>query len=543
MADDFYKLYCEEVEKNEKLVKENKYLKGRVRSLSSQLDYLMENQDKIIERKVNKQVDKITDAFENKITTMQKKIDNLNSILNNDSTNSGLPTSKTPLNKKKHIPNSREKTDNKKGGQLNHKKHKLERFDDDDITDYVDHKVGSCPKCGSPMKPGNVFAMKDECDFQIVVRRIRHRFIESICPECGNKERIAIPKELKEENQYGVGVQNLILTLLNEGYVSMNRTNEMIAGLTEGQISLSNGYIAKLQKRLSDSLGGFIQELKKEVIRLPIVHWDDTVISINKKNACLRFYGDDKIAYYTAHAQKNKQGLDEDQILASLSKEKIVMHDHNKVNYNEEYHFANVECCVHLLRDLKKVVDRLGHEWAKDLIELLLRENHNRNVGNYIDADYIALQYDTIIAQGEMENLEDEDKYYASDEKNLLKRLKEYKENYLMWTLNKEIPFSNNVSERSLRSSKTKMKVSGQFENINSARNYANIKSYLETGKRHGYHVSELIKRALGESYITIAEMKLHDAGVCQEKCVSFFISFFTSVNLFCYLQIYHHHF
>ncbi|MEI3147857.1 MAG: hypothetical protein V8T10_07970 [Merdibacter sp.] len=33
MADDFYKLYCEEVEKNEKLVKENKYLKGRVRSL------------------------------------------------------------------------------------------------------------------------------------------------------------------------------------------------------------------------------------------------------------------------------------------------------------------------------------------------------------------------------------------------------------------------------------------------------------------------------------------------------------------------------
>ena len=512
MADDFYKLYCEEVEKNEKLVKENKYLKGRVRSLSSQLDYLMENQDKIIERKVNKQVDKITDAFENKITTMQKKIDNLNSILNNDSTNSGLPTSKTPLNKKKHIPNSREKTDNKKGGRLNHNKHKLERFNDDDITDYMDHKVGSCPKCGSPMKPGNVFAMKDECDFQIVVRRIRHRFIESICPECGNKERIAIPKELKEENQYGVGVQNLILTLLNEGYVSMNRTNEMITGLTEGQISLSNGYIAKLQKRLSDSLGGFIQELKKEVIRLPIVHWDDTVISINKKNACLRFYGDDKIAYYTAHAQKNKQGLDEDQILASLSKEKIVMHDHNKVNYNEEYHFANVECCVHLLRDLKKVVDHLGHEWAKDLIELLLRENHNRNVGNYIDADYIALQYDTIIAQGEMENLEDEDKYYASDEKNLLKRLKEYKENYLMWTLNKEIPFSNNVSERSLRSSKTKMKVSGQFENINSARNYANIKSYLETGKRHGYHVSELIKRALGERYITIAEMKLHDA-------------------------------
>ena len=262
---------------------------------------------------------------------------------------------------------------------------------------------------------------------------------------------------------------------------------------------------------MSDSLDGFVQEIKKEVIQLPIVHWDDTVISINKKNACLRFYGNEKIAYYTAHLQKNKEGLDEDQILLSLSEEAIVMHDHNKVNYNEEYNFTNVECCVHLLRDLKKVVDNLGHEWAKELIELLLRENHNRNVGNYIDADYIAIQYDTILAQGGMENLEDEKKYYAEEEKTLLKRLKKYKENYLMWTLNEEIPFSNNISERSLRSSKTKMKVSGQFENITSARNYAKIKSYLETGKRHGYHVSELIKRALQGKYITLSEMKQHD--------------------------------
>ena len=45
MADDFYKLYCEEVAKNEKLMKENKYLKIRVCSLSNQVDYLMDNQD------------------------------------------------------------------------------------------------------------------------------------------------------------------------------------------------------------------------------------------------------------------------------------------------------------------------------------------------------------------------------------------------------------------------------------------------------------------------------------------------------------------
>lgn len=66
-----------------------------------------------------------------------------------------------------------------------------------------------------------------------------------------------------------------------------------------------------------------------------------------------------------------------------------------------------------------------------------------------------------------------------------MRQLKEYKENYLMWALNEEIPFSNNVSERSLRNSKTKMKISGQFKNLTSARNYAKIKSYLETRKQY----------------------------------------------------------
>ena len=41
--------------------------------------------------------------------------------LNIDGTNSGIPTSQTPINKKKVIPNSRKKTDNKIGGQINHR--------------------------------------------------------------------------------------------------------------------------------------------------------------------------------------------------------------------------------------------------------------------------------------------------------------------------------------------------------------------------------------------------------------------------------------
>ena len=82
---------------------------------------------------------------------------------------------------------------------------------------------------------------------------------------------------------------------------------------------------------------------------------------------------------YKAHPKKDKDGLDEDGVLNVLAKETVVVHDHNKVNYNEEYKFTNAECNRHLITDLKKVIDNLDHKWAKKLIELLTKMNNKRN--------------------------------------------------------------------------------------------------------------------------------------------------------------------
>lgn len=51
--------------------------------------------------------------------------------------------------------------------------------------------------------------------------------------------------------------KSLALILTNEGYVSMKRTKEIISGITGHEINMSEGYIAKIQKRLASKLGGF----------------------------------------------------------------------------------------------------------------------------------------------------------------------------------------------------------------------------------------------------------------------------------------------
>lgn len=186
--------------------------------------------------------------------------------------------------------------------------------------------------------------------------------------------------------------------------------------------------------------------------------------------------------------------MDNDNILKLLPDTTTVVHDHNKVNYNKDYSFENAECNVHLLRDLKKFQDNLGHKWAENLAKLLTDTNRQRDelidngVSKFDSATLSKFfdEFNSIMLEAYRENAEANSKYYASDEKALILRILDYKNEYLAWVVNFDIPFTNNLSERSLRGIKSKMKISGQFQNVKTASFYANIKSYLETCYRNG---------------------------------------------------------
>lgn len=94
-------------------------------------------------------------------------------------------------------------------------------------------------------------------------------------------------------------------------------------------------------------------------------------------------------------------------------------------------------------------------------------------------------EFDQIMLQAIDENQKDYSKYYGKDEQTFILRILNYKDNYLAWVVNFDLPFSNNLSERSLRGVKSKMKIAGQFQNEESTKHYAAIKSYIETCYRN----------------------------------------------------------
>ena len=504
-----YKDYEKLQDKYTKIKLENKHLILRVLVAED-----AERRLKKVEQKQNTKIDKMTDE----IKKLKKEIERLKAIVNLDGTTSGISTSKTPMGKKKIIPNFAHNTGGKKGREFGHKKDKLEKVSEEKINEHVKHELKKCPNCDKcELIPTGEIIKKQVKDYKIIVNYTEHEFIEYKCSCCEKTVHAPIPNHLKEEMQYGSNVKSIALTLSNVGNVSLNKIRRMLNGLSMEEIDPCEGYLVKLQKNASKRLTNFIEELHKACITSKLLYWDDTVIIIDKHQSCMRYYGNDFLCLFKAHEKKNKEGLDQDKILSLLDKNTVVEHDHNKVNYNPEYEFINAECCQHLLRDLKKVEMNLPNRtWCKEMIELFQEYDHKRKelIQKGIDRfdndeinDFI-LNIDTNLLKGLEENENDPNPYYAKNELTLIWRIMEYRDNYIYWIFDFNIPFTNNLSERNLRGVKTKMKISGQFQNIERARDYANIRSYIETCRLYGVNEYQSLTRLVEDNPYTFIELQ-----------------------------------
>ena len=497
MYDDFSK---------HELQEENEALKKEIAALRKEND----SKDKEISR-----LTEDSNESSAKIDALSDKICHLQAKLNNDSSNSGIPTSKTPIDKNKIIPNSREKSSKPKGGQPGHKKHTLAAIPEEDVTETEDHFMdAACPHCGGELEEIG-FDEKDELDYEVRIIKRRHRFHKYHCTDCGKELRTSIPLRLKEKCQYGPYLQAMILSFLDLGFVSTNRTKKLLTGFFSGQLNPCEAYIIGMQKKAGKRLTAFNESVKSKLTTESIVYWDDTVASINKTRGCIRFYGTENLALYTAHSAKDRAGIDEDGVLASLGKNIYVMHDHVTMNYNPDFVFINIECNQHLQRDLQKLAETSGHEWASEFKTLISTTIHDRNQKMRAGKDAFSSEYvqgfnakiDKLLEKGDKAYAEDQCRYYSDDERRLLARIKKYRKNYFMWVTDFRLPTTNNLSERSLRFTKIHEKVSGQFESVEYAKLFASIRTYIETCARNGINEFEALLRLMQDNPFTLSEV------------------------------------
>jgi transposase-like protein len=269
------------------------------------------------------------------------------------------------------------------------------------------------------------------------------------------------------------------------------------------------------EKRLAKKCEPIVEKIKDILIRSNVLHVDESGLRINGKLNWIHTVCDEENTLYMTHKKRGKETADDMGVLSYFIG--TLIHDHLK-SYYKYTAMDHGECNAHILRYLKGIIDIFKREEAERLIELLIEANNAKKAailkgiqsfseeeiakyeGKYLDLlnNWKAKYFADIKSP--------KDAKYRNDERCLLERMIEYKDEHLKFIKDFTVPFDNNLAERSLRMIKAKCKISGGFRSDKGAEAFSTFRSVIGTVKKRGKNVFKTIKSVFHNQQIVLTE-------------------------------------
>jgi hypothetical protein len=489
-----YRQLTEETEKAERLEGENRQLRSenrrlckKVESLEERLDIMAAELDARIEAAINKAVT----PLHQQIQKANDEIARLKASKEKDSGNSSKPPSSNGFKK---IPNSREPSSRKTGGQPGQKGHGLSI--PKDLEEIV--KAGKVKHEVKDETEGAKEYVSDwEIDLIIVPVYMERRRATGAPPTV----------------RYGAGIQSLAVYLQNVGLLSLERLAEFFRVVTEGLVTPSEATLVQFSQTAASRINQ--EPLVIDLLDGSVLHTDETPVRTTQRiglgqdapekaerttlNAYIRTYSNATTTLLTANAHKDDEGVKHDNILTRFFG--IVSHDHESKFYN--YGTRHAACGEHLSRALKGMNDLCMLPWAGRVRAFLLEMNGHKSKDQaqkntacdpLILTQYEA-HYDELLAEGAALLSQMRKKTLGYVElRRMVKRLKTHKDAYMLFMRDYKAPFTNNQAERDLRHCKTKQKVSGCYRSWKGLLDYCKIRSLTDTTRKRGGDVLAVLR-------------------------------------------------
>ena len=244
----------------------------------------------------------------------------------------------------------------------------------------------------------------------------------------------------------------------------------------------------------------------------PLVNADESGLRVAGKLHWLHIAANERLTWYGVHAKRGLEAIEAHGILPKRIG--VLVHD-CWAPYWRLDESVHALCNAHLLRELLYVKEITGPAWPESMMTFLLNANElceaARQKQIVFDADGITAfrtLYDAIVREGEQLNPEASTQAGSSCRTkqsiahNLLRRFRLYADSILLFIRDLTVPFINNMAERAVRMPKVKQKISGCFRTLVGANNFCVIRSCLDTLRKQGHGMLEVLRRAFSDDPI-----------------------------------------
>jgi len=422
--------------------------------------------------------------------------------LSQNSSNSNRPPS-TDI--KKNIPNNREKSGKKSGGQPGREASNLEMVQNPDKT--IIHKLPNiCPHCLKKIVKAIIQDYEKRQEFDIpepsplVVTE--HRAEVGLCEHCGKTIRAEFPKTISAPTQYGSNIQARAVYANQYQLIPYKRTVELLE-IFFG-VRISEGAIAEWNKKMYDALQPMEELIKQKIMKARLIHADETSVRIDKKPHWIHLTSTEFLTLFNLHKERSIKALMDIGILPNYSG--TVVHDAYKMYFH--FSFTHALCNAHNCRELKGIFENDSLQWAKNMKEFLCKMNDEKCESQIPFSKKIKIEaskkLDEIIEAAEKEtpkntirNDTKRGKIKQSKARNMLDRCIDFKDAILRFIFVFLVPFDNNQGERDFRMAKVHQKISGCFRSLEGALYFCRIRSCISTAKKNKMEVLKLLSDAL----------------------------------------------
>ena len=444
------------------------------KELISFIQTLLASND-LLTKKVE-QLTKKVHGLEQQVLTLKSK---------KDSSNSSAPPShdhySTTGNK-----SLRKQSGRKRGGQLGHKGHTLELSQTPD--QVIEHQPYYCQGCGEELQQqsGMLKERRQVIDIPPISSACsEHRVFSKTC-SCGHVTKGTFPVNVKAPIQYGPGIESMAGYFSVRQYLPYRRMKECFEDLF-GTV-ISEGSLVSAVRRIAGKSQPVYQRIKENILASAVVGADETGAKVNGKKEWFWTWQTPNNTLITVDPSRGFKAVEH--TFPDGLTNSILVSDCWAAQLKTPAATHQL-CIAHLLRELNFFIEVYGNGWAKDFQELLfdalkLKSKMDNYRPNHPQRNQLIQRLEGLLA-------------YQIDKqppkiKPFHKRLLKNRDYLFPFLYQREVPPDNNASERAIRNVKVKQKISGQFINHNNARDFAIIRSVIDTAIKNGANVFNSLK-------------------------------------------------